>query len=342
MTLRAEVKRPSGLDRTELAAWHGILAEVPALCRAFFTPAFALACERAHGRAFVAVLREGSEPVAFLAFQFAGRWQQRVGLAERIGGELSDNAGLVTRPGFVITPAELLRLAGLGVLFISHLDPSQATHGLVAAETRLGHVVDLAGGSAAFIGHLERTNKPFLQETRRRLRRVEREIGPITFTFSTSPECADVRQVIAEKRQQYVRTGTGDPFSDPAYLRLIDILVETADPSCQPVLETLIAGDRVLARHFGLMHAGRLTYWFPVYDLDAKQLSPGRLQLWHTILRAEESGVVAIDLGEGDSQAKRDFSTTPVPLGRASWNSSDLRGLLAGTCQRVAWRLQRR
>ncbi|MFN0186092.1 MAG: GNAT family N-acetyltransferase [Aquabacterium sp.] len=315
---------------------------MPALCRAFFTPAFALACERAHGRAFVAVLRDDHEPVAFLAFQFAGRWQQCVGLAERIGGELSDNAGLVARPGFRITPTELLRLAGLGVLFISHLDPSQAAHGLVVEETRLGHVVDLARGSAAFVDHLERTNKAFLQETRRRLRRVEREIGPVTFTFSASPDRDAVRQVITEKRQQYVRTETGDPFGDPAHLRLIDILVETADPMCQPVLETLVAGDRVLARHFGLMHAGRLTYWFPVYDLDARQLSPGRLQLWHSILRAEENGVVAIDLGEGDSQAKRDFSTTPVPLGRASWNSGDLRGLLAGTSQRIAWRLQRR
>ena len=54
--LRADVVRPSALGAVELATWQQIQARWPALQRAFLTPQFALACEQANGRAYVAVL----------------------------------------------------------------------------------------------------------------------------------------------------------------------------------------------------------------------------------------------------------------------------------------------
>jgi CelD/BcsL family acetyltransferase involved in cellulose biosynthesis len=339
MTISAQVKRPSALDRAEREAWLLLMQNQPMLRRAFFTPAFALACERAHDRAFVTVLYQAGRPVGFFPFQFAGGWQQRAGLAQRIGGELSDNAGLVAAPGLATTPAALLGHSRLGAMFISHLVAGQDQFGLTADETRIGHEIDLAGGADAYFAMLGASRKGFVQDTRRSLRRIEREVGPLAATFTTKPQLADVMAVIEEKRAQYRRTGVGDPFDDPANLRLVRALVEQADPDCLPVLETLSAGGRVLARHFGLMYAGHLTYWFPVYDQDARTLSPGRLQLWHTIQAATETGLRLIDMGEGDSQAKRDFSTNTAVLGWANWTAPGTRGLLAHTCQRIAWRL---
>jgi CelD/BcsL family acetyltransferase involved in cellulose biosynthesis len=341
MTLSAEVKRPSALDTAERAAWLEFVGAQAPLRRAFFTPGFALACERAHGRAFVTVLCRAGRPVGFFPFQFKGAWQQAAGLAERIGGELSDNAGLVAEPGLLVTPDELLRHSRLGAAFITHLMEGQDAYGLPADQTRIGHLIEIEAGPDAVIARMEQTNKAFLQETRRRLRRVEREIGALDFTFSTTPSTGAVMDLIAEKRQQYGRTGMGDPFTDPAYLRLVRILVETPDFHCLPVLETLSAGGRVIARHFGLMYEGHLTYWFPVYDLALSKLSPGRLQLWHTIATAAGTGVRLIDLGEGDSQAKRDFSTRPLSLGWAAWHAATPRGLLARVCQALAWKFAR-
>jgi CelD/BcsL family acetyltransferase involved in cellulose biosynthesis len=341
MTLSAEVKRPSALDAAEHAAWLAFMVAQPPLRRAFFAPAFALAAERAHGRAFVAVLRRAGRPVGFFPFQFKGAWQQAVGLAERVGGELSDNAGLVAEPGLVLTPETLLRLAGLGAAFITHLMEGQEAYGLAAAQTRIGHLVEIEAGPEAAIARLEATNKAFVHETRRRLRRVEREIGPLAFDFALRPDPAAVEEVIATKREQYGRTGMGDPFTDPAYLRLVRALVESPDPHCLPVLETLSAGGRVIARHFGLMYDDHLSYWFPVYDLGLSKLSPGRLQLWHTITTAAATGVRLIDLGEGDSQAKRDFSTRPIALGWAAWHAGTPRGLVARAARALAWRLGR-
>ena len=90
----------SELQAREIETWHQMLAQSGSLHRAFFTPAFAMACERAHGRAYVAVLHDASGIRAYLPFQFKSVWHQRIRLAERIGGDLSDAAGLIAWPDF--------------------------------------------------------------------------------------------------------------------------------------------------------------------------------------------------------------------------------------------------
>lgn len=339
--LAAEVKRPSELSAEEQAAWLGFMAATPSLRRAFFAPGFAAACEQAHGRARVAVLRQGGEICGFFPFQYAGPWHQRVGLGERIGGELCDNAGLIARPGVRLDPATLLGLCRLGGLFMSHLGEDQHARGLTVADWRIGHRIDLAQGSAAYFAALAAANRPFLLDTERRHRRMEKEYGPPEVTVTTRPSAGELAALIAAKRAQYARTEVGDPFADPAHRRLVHLLAERDDAACTPMLSTLTAGGRVLARHFGLMYAGVLSYWFPVYDRDASKVSPGRLLLWHTIRAADAHGIRLIDRGEGDTQAKRDFSTGEQRFGRASWHAGGWRGMLARGCQKLTWMLRR-
>src|SRR5665213_4497965 len=57
-SLRADVMRPSALGANEIAVWRQMQAETPSLHRAFFSPGFALACEHAIGRVYVAVLHD--------------------------------------------------------------------------------------------------------------------------------------------------------------------------------------------------------------------------------------------------------------------------------------------
>jgi CelD/BcsL family acetyltransferase involved in cellulose biosynthesis len=333
------VKPPAALDQHELAAWRDAQAETPHLRRAFFTPGFARACGEAWPGARVAVFREGGEIAAFFPFQFAGAVERQVGLAERIGGSMSDHAGLVARPGFRITSDVLLREAGIGAMFVDHLTEGQETFGLVADDVRLGHVIDLAAGPDAYFAALADTNKGFLADTERRMRRLEREYGTATFSFTCEPEWDDVQALIDAKRAQYARTGVADSFADPAKLDLIRALVTAADPDCKAVLTMLTAGGHVLARHLGLLHAGHLSYWFPVYDPEAQKVSPGRMLLWETIRAAGRHGIIWIDRGEGDNQAKQDFSTGIQHFGRARWRASGVRGLAADLFQRARWRL---
>jgi CelD/BcsL family acetyltransferase involved in cellulose biosynthesis len=341
LRLSASVNLPSDLTSEERATWAACLDATPHLQRAFFTHTFALAAEQAGLRTRVAVLRKNDRPVAFLPFQYAGAWQQRAGLAERIGGILCDHAGLIATRGFHIKPPELLRLAGIGVLFIDHLSEGQNEFGLVASAMRPGHVIDLRSGPATYFAALGTANRPFLQDTERRMRRLEKEYGAAKFTFTPAPRWSDVLALIEEKRKQYNRTGVSDTFAEPAHLGAVQALVRAADPECLPVLSELVAGGRILARQLGLLHAGHLSYWFPVYDPAAQKVSPGRILLWQTIAAADQHGIRLIDRGEGDSQAKRDFSTGIRQFGVVNWRASGARGPLARAAQRIAWRLGR-
>jgi CelD/BcsL family acetyltransferase involved in cellulose biosynthesis len=339
--LKAEVMRPSALGPAERAAWSGLVAANPDLHRAFFAPGFALACEAAHGRAHVAVLHEGGRIRAFFPFQFASPWRARLRLAERIGGNFADNAGLIAEAGFAITPQALLGRCGLAQLFISELSEAQRACGLEASEWHGGYLIELDGGSAAYFAALAARHREWTQNTARKQRRIAREIGPLSLVRETRPSAAALAPLIAAKREQYRRTGVPDPFVAPQRMRLLQALSDDAAPDCTLELTTLFAGERVIAQHLGLLCHGALSWWFPVYDPALAKLSPGRLLLWQMIGAAEANGLCLIDCGEGEQDYKRQFSTRPARYGRANWSAGTWRSAAARLWQVAAWRLAR-
>ena len=74
LSLKCDVMRPSALGTAELDAWRQFMRQSEHLQRAFFSPEFAIACERAMRRAHVAVLHDGSGIQGFLAFEFQSVW----------------------------------------------------------------------------------------------------------------------------------------------------------------------------------------------------------------------------------------------------------------------------
>lgn len=340
--LKADILPPMALGAAERAAWDGLLAATPHLQRGFFTPGFAMACEAAGFRARVALLHEGGHIRAILPFQFRSVWHAGLGLAERIGGSMSDHAGLVAAPGFRIAPNRLLRLCRLGGFALTHLAEPQQEFGLTAERWRIGHRIDLPDGAEDYFATLAADRKPFVNDTGRRLRRAAKDYGAIAFTATACPAEEAVLAVVAAKRAQYARTGAADSFGDPRRIALLRSLAATPAEDCRLLLTELRAGERVLARHVGLLHAGVLSYWFPVYDPEAQKVSPGRLLLWHTIQDADRLGIRMIDRGEGDTEAKRDFSTGTTRFGEAYWNSGTAGGGFARILQAAEWRLQLR
>jgi hypothetical protein len=126
------------------------LAGSRSLQRAFFSPTFALACERAIGRTYVVVLHDDASIRGFLPFQFRSAWHERLRLAERIGGDLSDASGVIAWPDLRINSTLLMRLAGLASLFINHLMEDQGQFGIEATWSRVGYVTDVHTGPSAY------------------------------------------------------------------------------------------------------------------------------------------------------------------------------------------------
>jgi CelD/BcsL family acetyltransferase involved in cellulose biosynthesis len=125
-------------------------------------------------------------------------------------------------------------------------------------------------------------------------------------------------------------------------MRLIEALNEASVPECRVVLSRLEAGEHVIAQHLGIQCEDVLSYWFPVYDPEARNVSPGRLVLWYIIQHAAEDGIGLIDYGEGDAQYKQQFSNETIRFGRATWSSANVRSFIARACQSVEWRLRGR
>jgi len=339
--LRAEVMRPSALGRSELAAWRQLLDEMPAFRRAFLTPSFALVCEKALGRAYVAVLHDGSGIRGFLPFQFRSAWHQRLRLAELIGGNLSQGAGLIAGVDLRTDPASLLRLAGLASLQLSHLIEDSVRFGLEADRWEPAWLTAIEEGPDAFFAGLLSRNRGLVRDTERQQRRAEKSYGNLVLESADRVPPDQLADLIDRKRRQYRRTAAQDPFDDPSRLRLIEALNETPATECRVVAARLRAGSQVLAQHLGLQCHDLLSWWFPVYDPSMQGLSPGRLLLWEVIRHAPEHGVKLIEYGEGEAQYKQQFGNRAIRLGRAFWHAGTVRSLAARLWQSAEWRSQR-
>lgn len=339
-SIRADVMRPSALGSGEIALWQEMVQARRSLQRAFFSPTFALACERATGRAYISVLHDRNGIKAFLPFQFATAWHQRLRLAERIGGGISDAAGLIARAGFTTNAAALMRASGLACMFTTHLVEDQSQFGLDATWCDTGYVTDVGVDTDGYFAAVGERSRDFVRDTERRLRRAERDFGRLEVVRFDPVPGALIDAIIAQKRAQYKRTEVADPFSRDDSMRVISAMNEVPEQDCRLVLTRLEASGRVLAQHLGPQCEDVLNYWFPVYDPEVRNISPGRLLLWLTIRRAPQDGIKLIDRGVGDAPYKREFATGTTRYGRGNWYAGTMRSMAARSWLSMEWRLR--
>jgi CelD/BcsL family acetyltransferase involved in cellulose biosynthesis len=175
---------------------------------------------------------------------------------------------------------------------------------------------DIGGDPQAYLRRLSRNHKTVGRQPQK-TRKLQREVGPVTFEF----DCRDrelLLRTIEMKSRQYRRTHTLDLFSPRWTVRLLEELfvgstdgnpVRSADGQqaggrVRGVLSVLRAGERVVAAHYGLLEAGWLHYWFPVYDPQFAKYSPGTALFRFLLETAGEHGLTCIDMGYGEQPYK--------------------------------------
>jgi CelD/BcsL family acetyltransferase involved in cellulose biosynthesis len=338
----SRVIRPDALSPRERAVWSGFQAAAPGLQSAFLSWQFTVDAGAVDPRVRICVFGPADAPSAFFPFQWSGGWRGRIGIAERVGGDISDYFGLIAGSGFRISPAELLRAAGIPTLLFSHLDETQLAYGLTGEEPRIGLRIEFPDGGPAFLKSLREKKKSLLRETERRLRKLEQAVGPIAFLADAADRPDLLEQLVDAKIAQYDRTGAGvPPLATPAGRELVRRLFRRRDPECTGVLSALLAGDDWVALHFGLRAAGTLHYWFPVYNPRHAALGPGRLLLHKTLEAADELQIRAIDRGEGDTPVKRDYATDEHVFYLGAWRRPGMFGVIANAGLSLGWRIDR-
>jgi CelD/BcsL family acetyltransferase involved in cellulose biosynthesis len=340
--LAADLVAPRELGPGEIARWHAFMDADTALQSAFLSPEFARACEDAYGQARVAILHRGGEIVGFFPFQFDDRASRALGLAQRIGEEMSDVAGIVATEGVYVTPEELLRLCGLSAAYVSHVPESQERFGLGGGEDGQSFTIDVTGGSVAYIEHLKSVRPKFVADTLRKERKLAANAGTIEFLFDAPAELDVVGELMRLKREQYCRTGVEDVLARPARRDLIERLLEVHSPYCRAMLQLVRTGSGPIALHLGLRCTSTLHYWFPTYDPAFAYASPGRLMIWKMVEQAGAHAVAKIDLGAGEAQAKLQLSTGTYRVRKSVWSGASLPSLLARSLLSLRWRLSSR
>ena len=309
--MKIDSVRPLELGAAEIDAWRAIQAADPLLGSPYLSPDWALALAQSGGPdarcGRVAVLREAGRPVGFLPVR-AGPFT-----ALPMGVPLCDYQALVAAPGVEVDGRALAR--ALGVQRIDLMNMIAGRDGLGPHLRTFGesHLIDLSRGFDTYAAERKAAGSGVLADTAKKKRKLEKELGAITFSAVSSSR-PDWDQALAWKRAQYGATKQTDIFATPWVPALLERLRE-GEGDFGARLFTLHAGDRLIATHIALMSGPVLHAWFIAHDDEAGRWSPGVVLMVEMMRWAAAHGVREFDLGPGAYRFKTSLANSSRAVG---------------------------
>jgi CelD/BcsL family acetyltransferase involved in cellulose biosynthesis len=309
--MRVTVLHPNELGPNEANLWSMFQRTTPATTSPFLSLTFAQAVGRARPSARVAVIEMDGTIEGFLPFELAG---PRVALP--IGWPMSDVQGIVGS-GAPIDPRWVVKNAGLRVWRFDRLPFEQFAFAPYQRSTFESPVMDLSNGYESYLKAVNDKSKSLTSTNARKRRALEREIGPVVFEWNSS-RSEDFRRVIDWKTEQYRRTGGRELFSDPTALQIAEEVAASSAEDCSGIVHVLLVGERPIATGFNIMGPSGLSGWFPVYDPEFGDFSPGTMMHLALAEEASNRGVPQIDLGGGEQPYKLKLATGSHTLAKGA------------------------
>lgn len=300
-----ETLRVSDLGVPERARWDSLRRANPALGSPYFDLRYIDVAGAVAPGARIAILRRDGQTVGFLPYQ------RRGGLLQPLGAPMSDFHGLIAEVGAGLDLSALLREIGAERARVRGLiGEGQGDGAGTGLSLRHAMASDLSAGFEAYAAG---RNASFLKDKRRRRRALERDHGPVIFSFER-PDPERLNRIIEDKRRQLHRTHQYDIFACGWTGALLHRLAESTDPDFGLRLATLTAGDVVVAAELGLTSGDRHHLWFPTYNTSYARYSPGSLMTLDTLRVAAEQGIKRVDFGPSEEAYKRDFADPVEPV----------------------------
>jgi len=306
--MHISIATPDALDTTEIERWRSIKGSNPELVSPYFCPEYTFLTASVRDDIYVGIIEEGKEIVGFFPFQKNSRFT-----AGPVGGPLSDYQGLILKKGFEINAKEMLRQCGLKTWNFNHLIASQSTLQSYHKIKDVSYLIDISEGLDHYLESLRISGSKLLSTTLRKQRKLEREIGPISFFYHTKDENV-LSQMFEWKSQQYLKTGKMDAFSFKWIKKLIKNIWSTQAEGFSGVLSALYVNDTLIAAHMGMRSDEVWHWWFPTYNPEFAKYSPGSIFLMKMIENAPRKKIKVIDLGKGRSRYKDQFSNRQIEL----------------------------
>lgn len=300
----------SGRDLTPelVACWAQIQKTDPALVSPYFRPEFTQAVAAVRDDVQIGILRDHNESIGFFPFH-----HKRGGVARPIGLGLSDYQGIIAKQNTKWTTEELLLGCNLIRWEFDHLLTSQKQFAAFHNQVSCSPIIDVSQGIDTFESSLDKAGRKQLKEAQRKQKKLESEVGPVTITLH-SQDKAILRQLIQWKSQQCQQTGTEDFFALEWCVQLIEHIHATRGNNFGGMLSCLHAGDTLAAVHFTMYSKEVWHSWFPAYNNELLNYSPGTILLFELIRSAAKRNIHYIDLGKGMSLYKKRVMTGNISV----------------------------
>ena len=306
------------LDSILVNRWRQIQEADLNLASPYFTPEFTQAVGLVRKDVFIGIMENQNRIVGFFPFQ-----KKKGRIARPIGLGLSDYHGVIAEINTEWSAEELLRGCKLIRWEFDHLPVNQKYFNLFHKTVSDSPIIDVTNNMEYFERSRDKASRKQLQEAQRKRKKFEEKHGPLIFT-SHSLEKVDLLQLIRWKSRQCQNTGTVDFFALDWCVKLIDNIHSTRGKYFGGILSSLHIGETLAAVHFGMY--SRLVWhsWFPAYNHELEEYSPGFILLLELIKKASEEGIKYIDLGKGLSIYKKRVMTGSILVAEGTVNIPSL------------------
>ncbi len=319
--LRYRCIAASALPAADRQVWHDILAQQadPLWHSPYFRPEFSEIVAQVRPDLQLALIHKGDQLQGFLPFHRLSAWR-----AEPLAGFLSDYHGpiLSDTARKNLDLSALLNAMCVRQFSYNHLPLDWAQASQAQWRQTRSLLLDLSQGYQAYQAQLvAQRESGLLKKIATAKRKLAQKHGTVRFELASS-NAHDFVALLEGKSQQYRRTvgAASDIFAQAWIRELMNLLFATSKPEFAGVLSCLYAGDKLIAAHFGLRSATTLHYWFPWYDTDYAEYSPGLIMLAECAEAAAAQGWQRIDLGRGEQAYKQRFATSSIELAEGIWS----------------------
>jgi len=287
----------------------------------FFSPQFTQLIGQTRNNVHIAVIEDDGKIVGFFPYQ--AEWG---GQAIPVGSFMNEFNGLIGASDLALEPREFLRKAGMECLTFELMLAQQSAFAPCTTSKHDSPCIFLPDGYEAYrIQNRERGSTLFPQ-TESRIRRLEREVGPIRFEEHTT-DAGMLKTLFQWKSSQYRATGRPDLFAteDSWPSQVVRRCLEATGPEMAGIFSVLYAGDRFIAGHVGLRSAAVWNNWYPAYDHEFDRYSPGSILMLEMIRRSTEIGVSRFDLGWGPAVYKDRLRNGNIELSKGTVRTFSLK-----------------
>lgn len=302
-----EVRPPSDLTESCIAAWLRLTAQ-PTFSSPFFTPGYTRLVASCVEGVQVGIMRQGSNVVGIFPFELEAPRRARP-----VGSVFCDYQGAVVNPEIAWQAEALLDGVGLDEWRFDHVLANQPQWAHFHSVRDVSWSVDLSHGFEAYEGCLRQAGRAPLRDVRRKVRMIEREVGPLSFSpHEKNHELLDT--MLEWKSAQWARSGWIGRFTSAWECQLMHRLLETNEPTFGGLFTVLRCAGRPIAMHLGMRSDRLWHYWTTVYDPEFARYSPGLIMLAEMIRHAFWMGLRELDLGKEAFEYKKRFHTHTIPL----------------------------